>query len=159
LLLADQCLKKLAEDNLRRKLLMQWRGILLMAALMAVVPGYARAASQSKVLKETGSPASPTKTYSPAEKKAYEEKIASDLNNMQQKINELKIKSRTVVQQKKHMAVVSLMDLQNKANAARGKLAALKTAPPNAWSGLKAKLDKSMADLSTAYQEVEAHLN
>jgi hypothetical protein len=35
----------------------------------------------------------------------------------------------------------------------------LKTVPQNDWSGLRVQMDKSMADLSTAYQEVEAHLN
>jgi uncharacterized protein YpuA (DUF1002 family) len=131
---------------------MRWRGILLMVALLAVVPGYAAAQA-------AGQPAATAKSYSPAEKQAYLQKTDSDLSEMQQRIKELEVKGRTVPQQKKRMAVRSLMDLQKMADSARGKLAALKTTPDKDWSTAKAGMDKAMADLSMTYQEVAAHLN
>jgi uncharacterized protein YpuA (DUF1002 family) len=140
---------------------MQWCGILLMSALLTVVPVYAgaQAAGQPNAPRDTGSPAPASKSYSRAEKQAYLQKTDSDLSEIQQRIKELEVKGRTVPQQKKRMAVRSLMGLQKMADSARRQLAALKTIPDKDWSTAKAGMDKDMADLSMAYQEVEAHLN
>ena len=136
-------------------------------ALLVLTSGYGNAqqsgksstppATQSQGQGNKPEPASPPlKTYTPAEKQAYQQKMASDLKNLQEKIDDLKLKGNTVVPQKKRMTMRALTTLQNKANAARTKLAALEKAADADWSRLKADLDKAMADLAQTYQEVEA---
>lgn len=147
---------------------LQWSAFLLMAVLLAMASGYATAqqpmkkgaspAGEPNVLQQEGAPAPSAKTYTVAQREAYQQKVAFDLNQMQTKIDGLKIKSRTVVQQKKRMAIKALIELQNMADAARRKLTGLKTAPEKDWGRLKMEMDKSMADLDTAYQVVKAHL-
>ena len=147
---------------------MKWLGMMLMAALLIVAPGYGIAAppgkdstspaTQSKDLGNRGEQAQAVKSYTPEEKRAYQKKVAADLEKIQQGIGELKVKGRTVMQQKKRMVLKALVDLQNKANAARNKLAALENAPENAWSGLKADMDKTMEGLTKTFKEVEAEL-
>ena len=147
---------------------MKWLGMILMTALLTLAPGYGSAeppgkdstspTTQSKNLEKQGKQARAVKSYTPEEKRAYQQKIASDLEKIQQGIDELKVKGRTVMQQKKRMVLKALVDLQNKANAARNKLAALENAPENAWSGLKADMDKTMEGLTKTFKEVEAEL-
>jgi hypothetical protein len=147
---------------------MKWLGMMLMAALLIVAPGYGIAAppgkdstspaTQSKDLGNRGEQAQAVKSYTPEEKRAYQKKVAADLEKIQQGIGELKVKGRTVVPQQKRMVLRALIGLQNKANAARNKLAALENTPESSWSGLKADMDKAMANLTKTYKEVEAHL-
>lgn len=136
-------------------------------ALLVVTSGYVNAqpsgqsstppATQSEGLGKKPEPASPPlKTYTPAEKQAYQQKTAANLKNIQEKVDDLKLKGRTVVQQKKRMTMRALVTLQNKANLARNKLAALEKAADADWSRLKAEIDKAMADLAQTYKEVEA---
>lgn len=133
---------------------MKWLGMILMTALLIGVPGYGRAEAPGK---DSTSPATRSvKSYTPEEKQAYQKKVAADLEKIQQGIEELKVKGRTVIQQKKRMVLKGLIALQIKANAARNKLAELEKAPENAWSGLKADMDKAMEDLDKTYKQVEA---
>ncbi len=135
--------------------------------LLVLAPGYVNGqeagksstppATQSQARGNKPEPASqPLKTYTPAEKQAYQQKMASNLKNIQEKIDNLKLKERTVAQQKKRMTMRAMITLQNKANVARNKLAALEKAAAADWSKLKADMDKSMADLAQTYQEIEA---
>jgi hypothetical protein len=135
--------------------------------LLVLAPGYVTAqqsgkssappATQSPGLGNKPEPASaPLKTYTPAEKQAYQQKMATDLKKLQEKIDDLKLKGRTVDQHKKRMTMRALITLQNKANAARNKLAALEKAAAADWSKLKADMDKAVADLARTYQDVEA---
>lgn len=148
---------------------MKWLGIMLTAALLAVAPGYGSAeppgkestppATQPKgpEKKEEQAPKS-VKKYTPKEKEAYQKKTAADLTELQQKIEELKVKGRSAPQQMKRMILRGTRDLQVKANAARNKLGALEKAPEKDWGGLKAEMDKAMEELRKAYQEVESRV-
>lgn len=145
-----------------------WLGMMLMAALLIGAPGYGRAeppgkdstspATRSENLEKQGDQARTGKSYTSKEKQDYLTQVAVNLDKIQQGIEDLKVKGRTVIQQRKRMVLKGLINLQNMANGARNKLAGLEKAPENAWSGLKAEMDKTMQELAKTYKEVEAQV-
>ena len=145
---------------------MKWLGIMFMAALLASAPSYGSAqpakdtspATQPQGPEVKGEAAGTAKSFTPAERQAYEKKTAADLKKMQEKVDALKVKARQVVQQKKRMALKAMISLQRQANAAKNTLADLEKAPDQDWSRFKAQMDKAMEDLTKTYQEVEAQL-
>lgn len=147
---------------------MNWLGILLMAALLAVVPGYGRAQPQEK---ETPPPAaqpkgpemkqapapSAAKSYTPKEKKEYQKKTAADLAALEKKIEGLMEEQAKAPQQLKRMIIRGRVDLQRKDIIAKNKLAALEKASGKDWNALKDGLDKAMEDLRKSYEAMAAH--
>jgi hypothetical protein len=143
-------------------------GILIMAVVLVMAPVYVSAqqsgekatppATQPQGPDVKAEPAGPAKSYTPEEKKVYEKKIAQDLDEMQQKIYELRVKSRTGAPQMKRMILRSANNLQIKTLAARNQLKELEKASENAWSGAKANLDKTMADLSKTWEATQVHI-
>ena len=143
-------------------------GIMLMAALLAVVPGYGDAqspvtqgkstATQPGSLNGKGEPEQVGKSFTSEEKAEYQTKVAADLAVVEQKIDTLKAKSNAIAMQKKHMYLRVLVDLQRKTIDVQNKLEALKNAPEKDWSGIKADLEKDMGELAKACTAAEAHL-
>jgi len=143
-------------------------GIMLMAALLAIAPGYASAQPQGK--KETApatqpqtpevkaEPAGAAKTFTPEERQAYEKKTAAELEAMEKNIGDLGQKVNKIVPQKKRMVIKIIKSLQLQTMDARKQLAALEKAPENAWGGLKPGMDRAMAELRKAWDEAEPHL-
>lgn len=99
---------------------MQRLGIMLMAALLAIAPGYASAqqakdtspATQPQVPKVKGEAAGTAKRFTPADRKAYEKKAAAELDAIQQKIAELRGQATTGAPQKKRMIIRAANNLQ-----------------------------------------------
>jgi hypothetical protein len=146
---------------------MKWLGIMLMAALLAIAPGYgwavppAQGTSAPPPPQGAGvkaEPAAGVKSYTPKEREAYENKTAADLDELQNKISELRLKATTGAPQKKRMIVRAAKNLQIRAIVARNQLDALQKAPPADWTAAKANLDKSMEDLKKYWASVEVHL-
>ena len=147
---------------------MKWLGIILMAALLAGAPGYGSAEQQAqpgtapvtqpKGLKAEGGHGQAVKSYTPQEKEKYQKKIAADLEEIQQRSDDLKVKGRNVARQKKRTFLRAMVDLQRKLTIARNKLADLEKAPENAWSWLKAETDKAMAEAIETCDGVDALL-
>jgi hypothetical protein len=113
------------------------------------------AASQAK--QEEPAPKSPT-DYTPAERQAYQNKMARDFENLRQRVEDLKLKTLQIPPQKKRMALRALVDLQRRLNYAKQKLTALKSAPGTTWSSFKDRADKSMANLTLAVEALEGHI-
>jgi hypothetical protein len=138
---------------------MKWFGIMLIAALLAIAPGYGWAAPPPpQGVGVKAEPAAVVKSYTPQEREAYEKKIAAELEELQKKIYELKLKATTAVPQKKRMILMAAKNLQIRAIVGRDQLDALKKASPADWSGAKANLEKSMKDLKNYWASVEVHL-
>lgn len=147
---------------------MNWLGIMLMAALLAVVPGYGRAQPQGK---ETPPPAAQpkgpevkqapatavAKSYTPQQRKEYQKKIAADLAALEKKIEGLSEEQAKVPPKLKRMVLRSRVDLQRKDIIAKNKLTALEKASEKDWNALKAGMDKAMEDLRKAYEGIAAH--
>ena len=80
---------------------MKWLGILFMAALLVIAPGYGSAqqpkdtppATQPQGPAVKGEAAGTAKSFTPAERQAYEKKTAEELDAIQQKIADLRIKA------------------------------------------------------------------
>jgi hypothetical protein len=143
-------------------------GILLMAALLAVAPGYANAeppaaggatpATPAQAPEVKAEPAGAVPTYTPKERKAYQKKTAAELAALQEKITDMKLKAGTGARQNRRMIFKSANNLQIKAIAAKNQLAAMEKAPDQTWGDLKTEMDKTMDGLTQALQAIEAHI-
>ncbi|MDD2904254.1 MAG: hypothetical protein PHU44_17640 [Syntrophales bacterium] len=137
---------------------MKWIGILFMAALLALAPSYGSAqqtkekspATQSQNPEVKGEPAGTAKSFTPAEKRAYEKKTAKELEAIQQGIADLRIKAATGSPQMKRLLIRTAGNLQLQKLGAETQLTTLKKASDASWGQQKAELDKSMEDLRRA---------
>ena len=132
---------------------MKWFGIMLMAALLALAPGFGSAqpakspATQHQSPEVKGKPAETAKSFTPAAKRAYEKKTAKELAVMQQRIADLRVKAADGSPQMKRMLIQKASRLQMRKLGADTQLAALKKASGTAWIQKKAELDKTMTGL------------
>jgi hypothetical protein len=147
---------------------MKWLGIMLMAGLLAGGPGYGSAAQpapkgtpavpQSQGPEVKGGQVQAAKTYSPKDRKEYQNKIDVDLAQIQKRIEDLRGKVAKVVQQKRRTFRMALVDIERKDVLAQGRLAALKKAPEKDWSGMTADMDKAVEELGSAIANAEAFI-
>ena len=138
---------------------MKWLGIILTVALLAGGPVNGNAQNQPQGSQAQVKPGQAAKSYTLEERQAYQSKAERDLEEIQQKVQDLKAKERTIVQQKKRTYLLAMVDIQRKLNAAKGKLAALKKASAKEWSRLQPEMDRALDDLTNAYNGVESHFN
>jgi hypothetical protein len=137
--------------------------MLLVALAVVIAPVYAGAqqsggkeappAIQPQSSDVKAEPRGAAKSYTPGERKAYEKKVAADLDEIQQNIADLRLQSRKGAPQKKDMMLMAAKNLQFQTIAAKNRLAQLEKTSGDAWSGAKADLDKAMADLRQAWEE------
>jgi hypothetical protein len=143
--------------------------VVLGLALLLNAPGYVKAEPPDKnftppapqAASQANKPEPATKSvkiYTPAERQAYQKKMGRDIQELQQNVDKLKVKARTVPQQKKRTVLRASVDLQRRFNYAKQKLAALEAAPEKNWSSLKAEMDKTMTNLTQAVNAFEARL-
>ena len=136
-----------------------------MAALLAIAPGYGSAqqpkdtppATQPQGPEVKGEAAGTAKSFTPAERKAYEKKTAEELDAIQQKIADLRIKATTGAPQQKRLLIQAANNLQMQQIAAASELTALEKASETAWGPQKAKLDKAMEELRKAFEPTPSH--
>ena len=139
---------------------MKWLGIMCIAVLLAGAPDYVSAQQPkdtSTVTRPQGpevkeEPAGTAKIFTPAERQDYEKKTGEELDAIQQKIAELRIKAATGAPQEKRLLIQAAKNLQLQQMAASSELTALKKASESAWGPQKAKLDKSMEELRKAFE-------
>lgn len=139
---------------------MKWFGIMFMAALLVMAPGYGSAqqpkenspVTQPKGPEVQGEPVGTGKTLTPAERKAYEKKTAKELDAFQEQIAELRVKGAAGASQQKRMISQVANNLQMQKLAAANQLTALEKAPESAWDQQKANLDNAMEGLRKAWK-------
>ena len=128
---------------------------MFMAVLLAMAPGYG-SAQPPKDTPPAAQPQSPevkaeapgaAKTFTPEARKAYEKKTAEELDVIQQKIADLRVRANSGPAQQKRGLMLTANSLQLQKVAAANRLTALAKAPETAWGQQKAELDKAMADL------------
>jgi len=137
---------------------MKWLGILFIAVLLAMAPAAGSAQQQKDTSATTqtqgpavkGEAAATATSVAPADRQAYEKKTAEELDAIQNKIGDMRMKAATGASQNKRMVARAANKLQMQQFAAAKELKALKKAPETAWKSQKAKLDKAMADLRQA---------
>lgn len=140
---------------------MTWLGILFMAALLASAPGYGRAqtpkdtspATQPQGPAVKGEAAGTAQSSLPEDRKAYEKKMAEELDAIQQKIADFRVKAATGALQNKRVLNRAANNLQMQQIAATNELTALEKASDAAWSAQRAKLEKSMEGLRRALEQ------
>ena len=126
-----------------------------MAALLASAPGYGSAqpakdtppATQPQGPAVKGEAAGTAKSFTPAERKAYEKQTAEELDAIQQKIADLRVKATTGPAQQKRLLFQTANSLQMQKVAAESRLTTLAKASETAWGQQKDDLDKAMQDL------------
>lgn len=131
---------------------MKWLGIMLMAVLLAIVPGYGQAQPQAK---EATAPAA---NYTPEARKDYEKNAAKDLEALEQQIRDLSVKAHTAAPQIKRTMVKAAVSLDKQAVAARKMLGDLQNASQKNWGDIKTAMDKALDDLKKSYDNVVARL-
>jgi hypothetical protein len=145
---------------------MKWLGILFMAALLASAPGYGSAqqakdtspATQPQGPEVKGEAAGRAKSFTPEERKAYEKKTAEELNAIQQKIADLRVKANTGPPQQKRLLFLAANNLQMQQVAAGNRLTALEKASEMAWGQQKADMDRAMQDLGKSCEKAGIQL-
>lgn len=148
---------------------MKWLGIILMAALLAVAPGYSQAqtpakstpapAAQPEGAEVKAAPAAPAQSSTPEVWKEYEKNAAQDLDVLERQIHDLSVKAQTAAPQVKRSMLRAMLSLDRQALAARQKLDKLEKASQKDWGALKAEMDKALDNLKKSYASVEAHLH
>ncbi len=143
-------------------------GILLTAGLLVMTPGYGSAqpqagkgispTTQPKAAAETGATPRAAESYTTEEKQAYQEKVAADLAKVEKGIADLQGDYETVKPQMKRTVLRVLHGLKKQHFAAQNQLTALEKASAKDWGGLKAKMDKTMTELTVAYQDAKTKL-
>jgi hypothetical protein len=146
---------------------MRWLAIMLMATLLAMAPGYGSAqpagqkdpspATRPQSPEVKAEPGGTAKSSTPGDRKAYEKKTAEELDAIQTKISELRIKAATGASQKKELIMRMANNLQRQKIAAENQLTALQKASETAWSQGKADLDKAMASLRNSLKAAEGY--
>lgn len=134
---------------------MKWLGVMFMAALLTLAPGYGSAqppkdtppAAQSQGSGVKAEPAGAATSLTPEERKAYVKKTAEELQAIQQQIAELRVRATTGPAQQKRGLMLSANNLQLQKVAAGNRLTTLEKAPETAWDQQKAELDKAMEEL------------
>lgn len=147
---------------------MGWLGIMLMVALLAMAPGYGRAnptgqkdpspATQPQNQEVKAEPAGTAKSSTPEDRKAYEKKMAEELDAFQAKIAELRVNAATGEPQKKRLIMRRAANLQFQILAAGNRLIALQKASETAWSQEKVELDKAMESVRQDWEAAEVYL-
>ena len=95
------------------------------------------------------------KTLSPEERQAYEKKIAADLEAMDTKIADLRMKTAKVAPQQKRLVLFHMQYLYNEAVAARNQLNTLVKSQGEAWNQAQVKLEATMQDLTRNVEAAE----
>ena len=146
---------------------MKWLGIMLMAALMASAPRFgiaqtakgksASPATQPQSLERKGEPSQAAKSYTSEERQAYQRKVAAELSDLNQKIEDLHAKYKVGYQPQTRRTTLKILHSLSKQHfAAQNQLAALEKASEKDWGGLKVEMDKTMKELTKACQEASA---
>jgi hypothetical protein len=139
---------------------MKWLGIMFMAALLAIAPGYG-SAQQPKDTSPATQPQGPAvkaetagtvKSFTPSERQAYEKKTAEELDAFQQKIGDLRMKAASGAPQQKRVLMRAANNVQMQKIAADNELIALKKASAADWSDKRATLEESMQGLRKAFE-------
>jgi hypothetical protein len=139
----------------KENILMRCLGVMFMAALLVIAPGSGSAqqqkdkspAAQSQSPAVKGEAAGTAKSLTPAERQAYKRNTAQELEAIQQKIADLRVKATTGSPQMKRLLLQTANNLQMQKIGAGNQLAALKKASEAAWGQQKADLDKAMGSL------------
>jgi hypothetical protein len=158
--------EQILRQVLRRISRMKWFGIMFMAALLIMAPSYGSAqqpkdktpATQPQGPEVKGEQTGTAKSFTPAERKAYEKNTAEELDVIQKNIAELRVQATTGAPQKKRLINQVAKDLQFQKIAAGNQLTALEKASETAWGQQKASLDKAMEDLRKAWKANSAYL-
>jgi len=147
---------------------MRWLGIMFMAALLAMAPGYGSAqpagkkdpapATQPQSPEVKAEPPGTAQISTPEDRKAYEKKTAEELDVFQTKIADLRIQATKGAPQMKSVIIRTARNLQIQKLAAGNQLTALQKASETAWSQEKVNLDKAMESLRNAWKAAEGYL-
>lgn len=145
---------------------MKWLGIMFMAALLVMAPVYGSAqqpkdnssATRPQSPEVTGEPVGAGKSLTTAERKAYEKKMAEELDAFQGKIADLRVKASTGASQQRRMISRVANNLQMQKLAAANQLTALEKASESAWDQQKANLDNAMEGLRKAWKATAERL-
>jgi hypothetical protein len=139
---------------------MKWLGILFVAVLLVIAPGYGRAQQQKGTAPATqtqgpavkSAPARTAASFTPEERKAYEKKTADELDAIQKKIADVKMEGAAGSPQNKRLMIQASKNLQLQKMYAASELKTLEKTSGSAWGPQQAKVEKAMEGLRKAFE-------
>lgn len=100
-----------------------------------------------------------TRSRGPHQRSDYLSRAQSDLNQLDQQVNDLKAKADRAQGNAKAELNAELVQLRNKQAAAHQRIAQIKAASEDSWQTLQAGADAALNDLKTACDQAAARFN
>ena len=92
-------------------------------------------------------------------KQGYQEKMEAQLQQLQTKIDELRVKASLAKEDAKDAYQEQMKTLNHKQQEAQAKLQELKSSSENAWQEVKAGMDNALNDLQNAFNKATTHFS
>lgn len=92
-------------------------------------------------------------------KESYQKKMEDQLENLQTKIDELKVKASLAKADAKDAYREQLDALSTKQQEAQVKLQELKASSKNAWNDIKTGMENTWDELQTTFNKAASHFN
>ena len=100
-----------------------------------------------------------TRSRGPHQRTDYLSRAQSDLNQLDQRVNDLKGKADRAQGNAKAELNAEIVQLRNKQAAAHQRIAQIEAASEDSWQSLQAGADAALNDLKKAYDQAAARFN
>jgi hypothetical protein len=134
-------------------------GIGLLNILVVVPVGASdRPVTGDKVIQETQEAVKATKDYTIQQKDAFQRKVQTELDEMQERITELRGQVKHASAEAKADIQKAVSELEKKKGLAEKKAKEIQSATASSWEQVKSKTSVALDDLRESYNRAKSHL-
>jgi hypothetical protein len=134
-------------------------GIGLLAILVVVPVGASdKPVTGDKVLRETQEAVTATKDYTIQQKDAFQQKVQTELDEMQVRITQLRGQVKHASAEARVDIQKAISDLEKKKDLAEKKAQEIQSATASSWEQVKSKTAAAMDDLRESLNRAKSHL-
>jgi hypothetical protein len=134
-------------------------GIGLLAILVVVPVGASdKPVTSDKVLRETQEAVTATKDYTIQQKDAFQQKVQTELDEMQVRITQLRGQVKHASAEARADIQKAISDLEKKKDLAEKKAQEIQSATASSWEQVKSKTAAAMDDLREPLNRAKSHL-
>ena len=129
-------------------------------AMLVVVPAGAsdKPVTGDKVLRETQEAVTATKDYTIQQKDAFQQKVQTELEEMQVRITQLRGQVKHASAEARADIQKAIGDLEKKKDLAEKKAQEIHSATASSWEQVKSKTSAAMDDLRESLNRAKSHL-
>lgn len=117
-----------------------------------------KSADSEQVKREASEALEAAKTYAAQKKRAYQEKVETELNELNRAIDRLQAEAQQAGSKTKAEFMKEIGKLEKQKESANKKLAELKSQSAEAWEDFKADFDAALEELKRSYDRAKSHL-